>query len=510
MIKENKKINIFFAIAAAAIIIIATFTVVTQYQVSDLTATAKEKEALPLLVSISADKTTGIIPLEVSFTPIVSNAVGTVKYQWDFGDGNTSEEMKPTYLYRKNGTFMCNLTVTDETNRETSGSVKVTPLENSPPTVSIEANDRPRRPKNFLLEFLLGSKILEQAFRMDTWGGGDYRWARDLGLLNILFKDQESFMPVEAIASDPDGDEIVSYNWTLKPPGYTARLGKEPKEPKYYYSGKKVDIPAMDIYPVGGYSLICTVTDSAGKIRSEKFDFSVMKSNEKQQREERQKTTQFQINNWINKGKDSRFLGPFVAGVLTLLIVNLTSTKIFPLPLVKLGMIILIDIILQTRPEYYTDYENLMEPLKDLTDGRTLAYSLLNKFTNKLQGYPDIATGFANFFGAKNIEDFREYLGFDNKRPMLSDLFPGDNSINVPIDCPQVSITVEDPEGDPFNVAISGTYVNDVAYTGQYNGTFTASLINPLPETEEITWTVEVTDQNGKIITGSYKFKTLY
>jgi PKD repeat protein len=36
-----------------------------------------------------------------------------LKYLWDFGDGNTSEEVSPTYIYRKTGVFKITLTVTD-------------------------------------------------------------------------------------------------------------------------------------------------------------------------------------------------------------------------------------------------------------------------------------------------------------------------------------------------------------------------------------------------------------
>ncbi len=82
----------------------------------------------------------------------------------------------------------------------------------------------------------------------------------------------------------------------------------------------------------------------------------------------------------------------------------------------------------------------------------------------------------------------------------------------------------EYPEGDPFSVVISGEYVinETITYTDCKNGTFAANLTS-LPETQEISWTVEVVDQNGK--SGYYvdskgnvflsdkhefKFKTLY
>ncbi len=508
MLKISLRANIIVVLVIVAIIILSTFTTIVYYQVEELNTAANEKEELPLLVSVSTDKSTGVVPLEVSFTPIISNSVGNINYKWDFGDGNTSDEIKPSYVYKKEGIFLCNLTVTDETNRKTTGSVKLNPFENSPPTVSIEANDRPRRPMNLLLEFIFESKLLEQIVHIDNYGANDYRWARDKGLLDFLFDDNDSFMPVEAIASDPDGDEIVSYNWTLKPAGYTTRIGKNPVEPKYHYSGKKIDIPTKDIYPVGDYSLICTVTDSAGKIRSEKFDFKVLKSYQKQTREEKVKTRDAKINKWVSNWRNNKIFGELGRFVFSLLVINIL-TKVVPLPLVKLATIILIDFVLQTPPEDYTDYENLMDPLKELTEKREYANKFTDTLTSKLKtDYPDLAKSFANFFGAEDIEELREYLGFDNKKPVIKDPFPEPSSNNIPISCPYTYITVEDPEGDSFNVTISGEYLNNVTYTNQNNGTFQATLITPLPEVTEIKWFVEVTDTLGRTINEEYTFKT--
>jgi hypothetical protein len=36
-----------------------------------------------------------------------------LKYHWDFGDGETSEEVSPVHIFRKPGVFKVTLTVTD-------------------------------------------------------------------------------------------------------------------------------------------------------------------------------------------------------------------------------------------------------------------------------------------------------------------------------------------------------------------------------------------------------------
>jgi len=63
---------------------------------------------------VSATPQSGNAPLEVSFMGGNSlDDVGIVSYAWDFGDGNTSEEINPTHTYNTTGTYTASLTVTD-------------------------------------------------------------------------------------------------------------------------------------------------------------------------------------------------------------------------------------------------------------------------------------------------------------------------------------------------------------------------------------------------------------
>lgn len=277
-IDGNKKINTIFAIMAAAIIILAAFTTVALFQLNDLTTSKNKEESLPLIAYISADKTSGPAPLEVNFAPIVKNSLGKTKYYWDFGDGNTSNEENPTYTYTRNESYNCSLQVTDNTGEEASDLMTIVVWENRKPTVSIDfITDQPKRPRNFFLEYFL--PILFNTEQQD--GANDYREFLDKGLLDGIFRNMDSFYTLEASASDEDGDEIVSYNWTLRPPAYTTRFGGEPKNPEYHFSGKKIEIPAKYIYPSQRYSITLTVTDSAGKNRSANLKFQVQKSHER-------------------------------------------------------------------------------------------------------------------------------------------------------------------------------------------------------------------------------------
>jgi hypothetical protein len=62
----------------------------------------------------TADVMEGEAPLEVNFNGSAStDDVGIESYQWDFGDGETSNEMNPTHTFTFAGEFEVSLTVTD-------------------------------------------------------------------------------------------------------------------------------------------------------------------------------------------------------------------------------------------------------------------------------------------------------------------------------------------------------------------------------------------------------------
>jgi len=506
MNKENKKM---LTVLIAAVIISSSIASVVFFGLK----TVEKKDELPLSVKIFAEPSEGVVPFKTIFSSVITNYEGEVSYNWDFGNGNESEQRKPKTVYDQNGTYCCNLTVKDERGNSASDSIEIFAIENSPPTLSIEADDRPRRPMNFVMEF-----VFEKLLNIETYGSQDYRWLRDKGYLDNFFK-QESFLTVKAIANDPDSDKIVSYNWTLKPPGYTTRIGKKPMDPKYHYSGKKVDIPTKDIYPAKGYSLICTVTDSSGQKRSEKIEFKVLKSLRKENIEAQVTTINYYMNEWKSQWKENKIIGTLGKAAFALITLNLLSK----LPAARLITIIALDFLLQTSPEESTDgkYDSYIGPLKDLTDNRTWAHDFFNKTTLKLQKLsPDAAYSFANFFGAKDMEELREYLDFENKRPVISNPSPQDNAKLVDLNTSKLWISVLDDveENDRYNVSIYCDYVDTtdhyVNYTNVNNSDnpFNASLITPLPSSTEIEWsvTVEELDNPEEKFTTNYSFTTSY
>jgi gliding motility-associated-like protein len=68
-------------------------------------------EENPVDADFDANPPSGLLPLNVQFTNL---STGGTTYSWDFGDGGTSTQENPSYIYDSDGTFEVVLTVTDE------------------------------------------------------------------------------------------------------------------------------------------------------------------------------------------------------------------------------------------------------------------------------------------------------------------------------------------------------------------------------------------------------------
>ena len=69
----------------------------------------------------------------VTFTDTSSDSDGTVvSWYWEFGDGATSNEQNPKHIYPDDGTYLINLTVTDD-DGATNGVTKIILVKNDPP-----------------------------------------------------------------------------------------------------------------------------------------------------------------------------------------------------------------------------------------------------------------------------------------------------------------------------------------------------------------------------------------
>ena len=80
----------------------------------------------------TADPTSGVAPLDVTFTCNVglSNCLDPVEFLWDFGDGDTSTDQFPTHTYYQGGIYSWTLTVTSgDAECTVTGTIEVDPFD---------------------------------------------------------------------------------------------------------------------------------------------------------------------------------------------------------------------------------------------------------------------------------------------------------------------------------------------------------------------------------------------
>ena len=491
MIKE--KLNIFFALVAVAIIILATFAVVTQYQVSSLTASAKRKESLPLLVTISVDETSGILPFEVGFTPIISNAVGGIKYHWDFGDKTTSDEINPTYTYNEEGIFVCNLTIKDDSGKESTDTVEISAKINKPPVVTLSINQNTIERE---YKWLSAANKIPGLNIFLAWAGAQQKIINSIEQKNGANAWGEGRIIVTAQVGDAEDDEIVSYEWVEHTAESTVTKSGEVVHPKHYFESTNgsIRIPELYTWMEGRHIVTLTVKDSAGNTANASIDFQVEKSIKKVNREAKFKTMKDLTNFWLLS------LNPIVgAGISAALLAvwkynNFTGVKLITLSILKLLFQIDIgdDTVTDQAKAFLDEHPRINENLKGILE------KTQDKIEVKNPDSPIIET----------IQKLLEDLGMTNCRPILSDPKPENNHDNIDVDLQEVSITSIDPEGDPFNISIHGDYINDISLTNQYNGTFSTTAINPLPYDTEIYWHANISYGQGRWVNDTYMFKT--
>ncbi|MFC4097897.1 PKD domain-containing protein [Euzebyella saccharophila] len=107
-----------------------------------LKITVEEEENEAPKASVSADKTSGEVPLEVQFKGSNSSDDKEIdSYAWDFKDGSKSSGSNPKYTFTKAGTYQVSLTVKDEEGLSDSSSITITVKEkqNEAPVARVSA-----------------------------------------------------------------------------------------------------------------------------------------------------------------------------------------------------------------------------------------------------------------------------------------------------------------------------------------------------------------------------------
>gem|GEM_PF-4783306 len=101
-------------------------------------------EIPPLTAVLSANPTSGVASLTVSFTSTVTGGLSPYSYSWSFGDGASSAQANPTHTFTSAGTYTVKLIVEDSSPTPKIKSDTTTITVSAPPsTTTSTSSDSP-------------------------------------------------------------------------------------------------------------------------------------------------------------------------------------------------------------------------------------------------------------------------------------------------------------------------------------------------------------------------------
>ena len=220
----------------------------------------KQREAeIPLVVEIATDKAPfGVAPLTISFSAKVLNAKGKVFYRWDFGNGEVSRDKEVEVTYREPGMYLCKLEVRDEAGRKGESVLNVVVEKNRPPVVTLTINKVTVNRKFTILNIL--------KYIPFWWYAGDQEEFIDwLAKRKGPWAWGESGIEITAHIDDPEGDEIIAYEWREQTEDELVKITGKSFVPVHNLTGNEtVKIPALYAWIPHRHIVTLTVTDSAG------------------------------------------------------------------------------------------------------------------------------------------------------------------------------------------------------------------------------------------------------
>lgn len=134
---------------------------------------------------------------------------GTIdSYEWNFGDGNTSTEMNPTYTYAQNGTYTITLNVTDSDGATDTNTTTAT-IEDTEPTADFTGTPR-SGPEPLTVDFSDNSTsydgITAWEWDFDNDGGVD---SNDQNPTHEYAEDGTYTVTLTVYESDDDNDTLT-------------------------------------------------------------------------------------------------------------------------------------------------------------------------------------------------------------------------------------------------------------------------------------------------------------
>jgi WD40 repeat protein len=105
---------------------------------------------LPPTVIMTADVVRGVAPLVVRFSSAGSTDDGViVRRLWDFGDGQTSQDISPTHTFQTTGAFTVRLTLTDDQGASASRTIVISVTERPVAIIEVNRTTAPSAPATF-------------------------------------------------------------------------------------------------------------------------------------------------------------------------------------------------------------------------------------------------------------------------------------------------------------------------------------------------------------------------
>jgi PKD repeat protein len=120
-------------------------------------------------VTISAEPTAGVAPINVSFSATVEGGSGDYAYEWDFGDGASGDSENPSHRYTEAGVYTATLVVRDRTSL----------LDSEPKSIEIQVADNDTPAASASASPTSGLAPLEVSFSGTAVGGNEplsYQW----------------------------------------------------------------------------------------------------------------------------------------------------------------------------------------------------------------------------------------------------------------------------------------------------------------------------------------------
>ena len=492
---KDNALKIIFTLFVVAIVILSAF-VINFY--INFEASAKDSDS-ELFVKIFADVEDGVVPLNVNFSSIVMYNKGEVKYHWEFGDGESSEETLPSHNYSNNGSYICSLKVIDEDKKESYDSIEIKARKNLAPTGSFNIDPlTSSRPYVSLIPEL--STTYAERFVANLI---------DSPIPTPRISSLDGWVTCEADFTDPEGDEITSYTWIIQPPSYTQNifLGGENVQPKYKFEEQKVTLPGFVTYRQGDYKVTLIVEDSKGNNATFYPEFKIDISNERSKILGAKAQYKATKDLWLKSLSKKAF---FVLAVNTLLE---KFEQITGIPLIKTIILIILDLELNIKPQNVTYVELLAEFLEDHPFLENTVDNIITGIQGKLKNETSI----------DKLEQIREdlSLGDSNKRPVIKDELPEHKSINLPVKLNStISVFIDDlhmkegniteGENNTFNVTIydKNGYLEEKTWINVKSNRFETKFIEIPPSYSKVQWVVEVVDFQGDKVKEEFWFTT--